>query len=90
VLAHPAGVMEAADKARAMFIERLPRLDPAHLSTEVVLPATDAWTSLVRMQLRTYLAAWAGHDSHHEASIRLAVRNTISPAALAWAARARR
>ncbi|MCA9825745.1 MAG: DinB family protein [Dehalococcoidia bacterium] len=89
-LADPGGVQEAAPQAREVVVERLRSLSPELLSIEVVLPARDAWSAPVSMQLRSYLAAWASHDMHHEAAIREAVRTSISPAALALAARSRR
>lgn len=65
-------------------------LSASHLDLSVALPARDAWGRQASIAVRDYLAAWAVHDVDHERTVRRAIVQSPSPAALAAASRLQR
>lgn len=66
-----------ATEARDAIESAFTMLNPTALEVSVFIAgAVDRWGEPLRWDVRQYLAAWATHDSSHEASIRAAIATT--------------
>jgi hypothetical protein len=83
-------IVATMDETRGSLARQLARLDRTHLLGPVFIAGNvSAWGDRVPVALSSYLAAWAAHDSIHEATVREAVSTPPDLVAVAMARRLR-